>query len=72
MTDAIKNTRLSELDLTGRSFLTIHDFSPPEVTALLDLATEVKAGAEAARAARGARRPRRRDDLHEDRARARA
>ena len=42
MTDAIKN-RLSELDLTGRSFLTIHDFTPPEVTALLDLATELKA-----------------------------
>jgi len=34
--------RLSELDLTGRSFLTIHDFTPAEVTALLDLATELK------------------------------
>ncbi len=33
---------LSELDLTGRSFLTIHDFSPAEVTALLDLAVELK------------------------------
>ena len=35
--------RISELDLTGRSFLTIHDFSPAEVVALLDLATELKA-----------------------------
>ena len=42
MTDAIKS-RLSELDLTGRSFLTIHDFTPAEVTALLDLAAELKA-----------------------------
>jgi ornithine carbamoyltransferase len=41
MTEAIKN-RLFELDLTGRSFLTIHDFTPAEVTALLDLATELK------------------------------
>ena len=37
------HTRISELDLTGRSFLTIHDFTPVEVTALLDLATELKA-----------------------------
>ena len=29
---------LSELDLTGRSFLTIHDFTPAEVIARLDLA----------------------------------
>jgi ornithine carbamoyltransferase len=35
--------RVSELDLTGRSFLTIHDYSPAEVLALLDLATELKA-----------------------------
>src|SRR5665811_452587 len=35
--------RVSELDITGRSFLTIHDFSPAEVVALLDLATELKA-----------------------------
>ena len=35
--------RISELGLTGRSFLTIHDFSPAEVLALLDLATELKA-----------------------------
>ena len=33
---------LSELDLTGRSFLTIHDYSPSEVAALLDLAVELK------------------------------
>jgi ornithine carbamoyltransferase len=36
------NARISELDLTGRSFLTIHDFSPADVTALLDLAAELK------------------------------
>jgi ornithine carbamoyltransferase len=33
---------LSEVDLTGRSFLTIHDFAPAEVTALLDLADAMK------------------------------
>ncbi len=33
---------LSELDLTGRSFLTIHDYSPAEVVALLDLAGALK------------------------------
>ena len=33
---------LSELDLTGRSFLTIHDFRPTEVVTLLDLAAELK------------------------------
>jgi ornithine carbamoyltransferase len=33
---------LSELDLTGRSFLTIHDFTPAEVIALLDLAAALK------------------------------
>jgi ornithine carbamoyltransferase len=32
-----------ELDITGRSFLTIHDFTPAEVAALLELATEFKA-----------------------------
>ena len=42
MTEAI-NSRLSELDLTGRSFLTIHDFKPAEIAALLDLAAELKA-----------------------------
>ena len=36
------NRRLSEIDLTGRSFLTIHDFAPAEVTALLDLADAMK------------------------------
>jgi len=35
--------RISELDITGRSFLTIHDLAPAEVAALLDLATELKA-----------------------------
>ena len=33
---------LSELDLTGRSFLTIHDFTPAEVITLLDLAVALK------------------------------
>jgi ornithine carbamoyltransferase len=33
---------LAELDLTGRSFLTIHDFTPAEVVTLLDLAAELK------------------------------
>ena len=33
---------LSELDLTGRSFLTIHDFTPVEVRSLLDLADALK------------------------------
>ncbi len=33
---------LSELDLTGRSFLTIHDFKPAEIVTLLDLAAELK------------------------------
>ncbi len=46
MTEAIEN-RLSELDLAGRSFLTIHDFTPAEVTALLDLASELKAAQKA-------------------------
>ena len=35
--------RISELDLKGRSFLTIDDFSPPEVLGLLDLASALKA-----------------------------
>jgi ornithine carbamoyltransferase len=34
---------MKDLGLTGRSFLTIHDFSPAEVLALLDLASEFKA-----------------------------
>jgi ornithine carbamoyltransferase len=33
---------VSELDLTGRSFLAIRDFAPAEVAALLDLAAELK------------------------------
>lgn len=41
MPDVIKR-HLSELDLTGRSFLTIHDFSPAEITALLDLGDAMK------------------------------
>lgn len=35
--------RITELDLTGRSFLTIHDFSPAEIGALLDLGRDLKA-----------------------------
>ncbi len=38
----IVNACLSELDLTGRSFLTIHDFTPDEVRSLLDLAAAMK------------------------------
>jgi len=34
---------VKDLGLTGRSFLTIHDFSPAEIEGLLDLATELKA-----------------------------
>jgi ornithine carbamoyltransferase len=34
--------RITELDLTGRSFLTIHDFTPAEIGALLDLARGLK------------------------------
>jgi ornithine carbamoyltransferase len=41
MPETIKR-RLSEIDLTGRSFLTIHDFSPAEVAALLDLGDAMK------------------------------
>ena len=33
---------LAELDLTGRSFLTIHDFEPAEIVTLIDLAAELK------------------------------
>jgi len=42
MTNDLLQSSISELDLTGRSFLTIHDFTPAEVAALLDLATELK------------------------------
>ena len=38
---------MNDLGLTGRSFLTIHDFTPAEVTALLDLASELKAAQKA-------------------------
>jgi ornithine carbamoyltransferase len=34
--------RITELDLTGRSFLTIHDFSAAEIGALLDLGRDLK------------------------------
>jgi len=43
MTSQPIQARMSELDITGRSYLTIHDFSPVEVAALLDLAVELKA-----------------------------
>jgi ornithine carbamoyltransferase len=36
-------TRITELDLTGRSFLTIHDFSSAEIMALLDIGRDLKA-----------------------------
>jgi len=35
-------TRITELDLTGRSFLTIHDFTAAEIGALLELAAGLK------------------------------
>ena len=41
MTEKIHSC-LAELDLTGRSFLTIHDFTPAEVVTLLDLAGALK------------------------------
>jgi ornithine carbamoyltransferase len=41
MTEAIKR-HLAELDLTGRSFLTIHDFKPAEIVTLLDLGDALK------------------------------
>ncbi len=34
---------MSDLGLTGRSFLTVHDFTPTEVLGLLDLADDLKA-----------------------------
>jgi ornithine carbamoyltransferase len=34
--------KLSELDITGRSFLTIHDFTPAEIVSLLDLGDAMK------------------------------
>lgn len=35
--------RVTDLGLTGRDFLTVHDFAPAEVVALLELAGELKA-----------------------------
>jgi ornithine carbamoyltransferase len=35
--------RVTDLGLTGRDFLTIHDYAPAEIGALLDLAVELKA-----------------------------
>ena len=35
--------RVTDLGLTGRDFLTIHDFAPADIGALLDLAVELKA-----------------------------
>ena len=43
MTDFGLQNRIRELGLTGRSFLTVHDFSPADLGALLDLAGELKA-----------------------------
>ena len=43
MTNHSLEACMSELDLSGRSFLTVHDFTPVEVVALLYLATELKA-----------------------------
>ncbi len=43
MTSQAISARVSELGLGGRSFLTIHDFAPAAVQALLDLAVELKA-----------------------------
>jgi ornithine carbamoyltransferase len=43
MIDLGLQNRIRELGLTGRSFLTVHDFTPAEVGALLDLAGELKA-----------------------------
>ena len=34
--------RITELDLTGRSFLTIYDYTSSEIMALLDLAHDLK------------------------------
>ena len=34
---------MADLGLTGRSFLTIHDYAPAEIEALLDLAADLKA-----------------------------
>jgi ornithine carbamoyltransferase len=39
--------RITRLDLTGRDFLTVHDYAPDEIGALLDLAVELKAAQKA-------------------------
>ena len=61
-----REAAVSQLDLTGRSFLTIHDFTPAEVVALLDLAADLKAKQKNRDSLPAAGRPRRRHDLHED------
>ena len=42
--------RVTDLGLTGRDFLTVHDYAPAEVVALLDLAGELKAAQKAGQA----------------------
>jgi len=44
--------RVTDLGLTGRDFLTIHDFAPAEIGALLDLAVELKAAQKRAKRTR--------------------
>ena len=44
--------RVTDLGLTGRDFLTIHDYAPAEIGALLDLAVELKAAQKRARRSR--------------------
>ena len=39
--------RVTKLGLTGRDFLTVHDYAPDEIGALLDLAVELKAAQKA-------------------------
>jgi ornithine carbamoyltransferase len=42
--------RVTKLGLTGRDFLTVHDYAPDEIGALLDLAVELKAAQKAGEA----------------------
>ena len=58
--------RVTDLGLTGRDFLTIHDFAPAEIGALLDLAVELKAAHKRGRGASAAHQPVGRHDLHQD------
>jgi ornithine carbamoyltransferase len=44
--------RVTDLGLTGRDFLTIHDYAPAEIGALLDLAVELKAAQKSGQAQR--------------------